>query len=151
MSEPTGIHRLPRARVDPIADPSTALALLHRILATPRRHETVLVLLDDEHRGRAIVSVDGTDRPDQVLDVIECVLRPELIESEVGAVIVASDRTAAGGIESGDTDRWFEMCDLTERIGVELVEWFVFGAEISCPRDRLGVPARWRGPDAATA
>ena len=151
MSQPTGVHRIPRARIDPIADPATALALLRRVLAVPRRHETILVLLDDAHRGISVATVDGTDRPDRVLEVVECFTRPELVESGLGALVVATDRTATGGPEPGDTDRWFEMCDVADRVGVELVEWFVFGRTISCPRDLVGATPRWRGPDARSA
>lgn len=151
MSHPTGIHRIPHARVDPIVHPATALALLRRALAVPRRHETILVLLDDAHCGFSIVTVDHTERADRVLDIVECFSRPELVEAGLGALVVATDRTATGGIEPGDADRWFEMCDLTDRVGVELVEWFVFGRSISCPRDLVGAPPRWRGPDARTA
>ncbi len=36
------------------------------------------------------------------------------------------------------------MSDLTSAAGVELVEWFVIGDDIHCPRDLLGEPPRWR-------
>ncbi len=50
----------------------------------------------------------------------------------------------AGGPLEGDGDRWLEMSDLTSAAGVELVEWFVIGDDIHCPRDLLGEPPRWR-------
>lgn len=117
----------------------------------PRRHETILVLLDDEHRGISIVTVDNTAVADQVLEAVECFTRPELVGQGLGALLVATDRTPTGGLEPGDADRWFEMCDLAERVGVELLEWFVFGRTISCPRDLVGAPPRWRGPDVRSA
>ncbi|TDT17576.1 hypothetical protein BDK89_3187 [Ilumatobacter fluminis] len=151
MSRPTGIHRFPRAHIDPIVDPATALSLFRRALAVPRRHETVIVLLDDRRCGFSIVTVDGTDEPDHVLGAIECFTHPPLVENGLDALLVATDRTADGGTEPGDADRWFEMCDLTDQAGVELVEWFVFGRTISCPRDLVGAPPRWRGLDARSA
>ncbi|MAT05377.1 MAG: hypothetical protein CL424_10095 [Acidimicrobiaceae bacterium] len=143
--------RIPRAHIDPITDPATALSLLRRVHAVPRRPETVVILLDGAHRGTSIITVDTTDEPDQVLEVVECFTRPELFPTGLGAVIVSSDRTAAGRLEPADADRWFEMCDLAEQTGVELVEWFVFGAVVSCPRDLAGAPPRWRKPDARSA
>ena len=35
------------------------------------------------------------------------------------------------------------MSDIAEHVGVELLEWFVFGNAVTCPRDRLGEPPRW--------
>jgi hypothetical protein len=36
------------------------------------------------------------------------------------------------------------MSDVTSAAGVELVEWFVIGDDIHCPRDLLGESPRWR-------
>ena len=144
-------HRLPRARIDPITDGASALRLVRAAVATPTRAETLVVLLDDEHRGLTIVSVDGTDQPDHVLEVIECFTRPELVESGVGAIIVASVRPSDECARADDADRWFELCDTAEQAGVELLEWFVIGRSVRCPRDLVGVPPRWRGPDVRSA
>jgi len=152
-------HRLPRARIDPIVDPSTALRLVRAAMALPPRPETIVVLLDDAHRGIAIVSVDGTPDPDQVVAVVECLAIPALVESDLAVMIVASVRPG-DGIVDGDGDRWFEMCDVAEHSGAEIVEWFVLGraahsgtptGAVSCPRDLVGVPPRWPTPDARPA
>ena len=42
-----------------------------------------------------------------------------------------------------DVDRWLEMSDIAEQVGVELIEWFVIGGDVTCPRDQLGEPPRW--------
>jgi hypothetical protein len=143
-------HRIPRARIDPISDAPTALALIRATAALPPRPETILALLDDAHRGLALVSVDGTTEPDHVLEVVECVTSAELHATGLGGVIVASVRPG-GSIDEGDADRWFELCDLTDDAGVELLEWFVLGRAISCPRDLVGVPPRWPAPDVRSA
>ena len=44
-------HRLPRAHVDPIDDVG-ALLLLDAMIAAPLIHETIVVLLDHQRRGR---------------------------------------------------------------------------------------------------
>lgn len=143
-------HRLPRARIDPIVDPATALALVRATAAVPARPETIVTLLDDARRGLAIVTVDGTNEPDHVLEVVECVTAADLYDAGLGGVIVASVRPA-GTVADGDADRWFELCDLTDDAGVELLEWFVIGRSVSCPRDLVGVPPRWPAPGARSA
>ncbi len=57
----------------------------------------------------------------------------------------AGARQAGRGDElvAGDVDRWLELSDLAEQAGVELLEWFVIGDAITCPRDLLGEPPRW--------
>ena len=137
-------HRLPRAHVDPIDERAPALALLVRSLADPAVHETVVLVLDDAHRGVALVTVSGTDQPDHVIEVVEFIARPESQRGPAAALVVASVRPD-GGIVEGDGDRWLEMCDLAEAGGLELVEWFVIGRGVSCPRDLLAVPPRWPG------
>jgi len=143
-------HRLPRARIDPIVDPTTALRLVRAAMALPPRPETVVVLLDDAHCGVAIVSVDGTADPDQVVAVVECLANPALVESDVAAMIVASVRPDHL-LDDRDGDRWFEMCDVAEQVGIDVVEWFVVGGRVNCPRDLAGVPPRWPTPDARSA
>jgi hypothetical protein len=143
-------HRIPRARIDTIACAADALALIQRVLAVPASHETIVIVLDDAHRGLGIVSVSGTSEPDQVVTVVECIARPDLFGGEGAALVVASNRPA-GAVTADDIDRWFEMCDLSEVAGVELVEWFVIGRSVSCPRDLVGAPPRWRGGAARSA
>jgi hypothetical protein len=143
-------HRIPRARIDPIIDPATALALFRATIAIPPRPETIVALLDDAHRGLALVSVDGTTEPDHVLEVVECVTAADLYDAGLGGVIVASVRPA-GAIDDRDADRWFELCDLADAAGAELLEWFVLGRSVSCPRDLVGVPPRWPAPGARSA
>lgn len=140
-------RRVPRARIDPISHPDDALALVRGVLAVPARHETVVVVLDDAHRGLGVVSVTDTDEPDAAVTVVECIAQPDLFDGEGSALIVASVRPG-GTVTDDDIDRWFEMCDLADQVGIELVEWFVVGRSVSCPRDLVGAPPRWRGGDA---
>ncbi len=143
-------HRLPRAGIDRISSPALALTMLSIAIQRPLRAETVVVLLDDQRRGVAIAVVTDTHRPDDVLEVVECLTNSAAHGGRVGAIIVASVRPAEGDREgrgdelvAGDVDRWLELSDLAEQAGVELLEWFVIGNAITCPRDRLGEPPRW--------
>ncbi len=72
---------------------------------------------------------------------------------ELDGVIIASVRTPStvdshdlatpDDVEDADIDRWFEMSHLAEQAGIELVEWFVVGRSITCPRDLIGAAPRW--------
>jgi hypothetical protein len=145
MCTPAVHHRLPRAGVDTISCAETALLALAMAIQRPLRAETVTLLLDDQRRGIAVAVVSGTHQPDDVLEVVECFTRSAAHGGRVGSIIVASvrpDRTDEA-TTSTDVDRWLEMSDIAEQAGVELLEWFVIGGEVTCPRDQLGEPPRW--------
>lgn len=149
--EHTTVRRLPRAGIDTIDDPDTALAAIAMAITRPFRSETILLLLDETRRGRAIVVVSGTTEPDQAIEVVECITQGT---EHIGAIVVASIRPGAEDHRdhrpddhhderAGDVDRWLEMSDIASLVGIELIEWFVIGRTISCPRDQLGEAPRW--------
>ena len=149
MSSFCSTHRAPRAAVDPIDSPRSALALVDLALRRPLAHETVAIVLDEDRRGRTIVVVDGTRQADSILDVVERVAESIAATGRPGSIVVASARPG-GGPEPGDDDRWLEASDIADDLGVELVEWFVIGGDVpsvranaTCPRDLLGEPPRW--------
>ena len=146
MCTPAVHHRLPRAGVDAIDCAETALLTLAMAIQQPRRAETVTLLLDDQRRGIAVAVVSGTHQPDDVLEVVECFTRRAAHAGRVGSIVVASVRPNADDdddIADTDVDRWLEMSDIAEQAGVELLEWFVIGGGVRCPRDQLGEPPRW--------
>lgn len=134
--------RVPRAHIDPIVTPHSAQLLLDELIARPQRHETVAVLLDHDRRGISIVSVDGTVDPDAVFHVADLLTESVSSSANVGAVILASVRPD-GNDELDDLDRWPELSCQLDEVGIELVEWFVVGKGVSCPRTLLGEPHRW--------
>jgi hypothetical protein len=140
-------HPIPRAGIDPIDDADTAFVTISMAVHRPMRHETILVLLDDARCGIGVVVVTDTSEPDDVLEVIECVLAPSAHGGRVSAVVVASVRpdttTMTVRSDTDDVDRWLEMSDLAEQSGIELLEWFVIADDVSCPRDQLGEAPRW--------
>jgi hypothetical protein len=145
MCTPAVHHRLPRAGIDTISCAETALLTLAMAIQQPLRAETVTLLLDDERRGIAVAVVSGTHQPDDVLEVVECFTRSAAHGGRVGSIVVASVRPAVtdDATTATDVDRWLEMSDIAEQAGVELLEWFVIDADVTCPRDRLGEPPRW--------
>ena len=142
MSDSVATRRLPRAGLDPVATPAAASHLIDAVRARPARHETVCVLLDHRRRGVGIVSVDGTVEDDSVLEVTDLLATIARVDGRIAACVVASIRPG-GGDHLDDLDRWSEMSSRLEAAGVELVEWFVLGSDVSCPRALLGEPSRW--------
>jgi hypothetical protein len=142
-------HRLPRAGIDPITSHDDALVTVAMAVHRPLRHETIVVLLDDERRGLALVVVTDTTCPDDVLEAVECLTRPTTHAGRAGAIVVGSVRPSQPGRRDVDADadrdveRWLELSEIAEGHGVELLEWFVLGAEVRCPRDDLGEAPRW--------
>ncbi|MFZ8999083.1 MAG: hypothetical protein ACO3D0_12020 [Ilumatobacteraceae bacterium] len=152
--------QIPRAHIDPIDREATALALLRAVVAHPSRHETIVVLLDGVRRGVSIVVVDGTIDPDDVVRSVEVVAEAVSMavarhdtypvhESAIGALVVASVRPDPIDHLDDllDADRWLHLDEITERHGIELVEWFVLQGDgvdlISRPRELLDERPRW--------
>lgn len=144
MFQTTRHQRVPRAGIDRIDDATIALGVIATAIALPRRDETILLLLDADRRGRAIVVVTGTDDHDAVVGVVECITRGAYAE-QLGGIVLASVRTGPLGQADGrqDIDRWLEMSDVAEQVGVEVIEWFVIDRAVRCPRDDLGEAPRW--------
>lgn len=145
MRHTTLHHRLPRAGIDVIDDSATAFAMLSMSIHRPLRHETILLLLDQARRGRAIVVVADTVAADSAIEVVECITHANAGDGLAGIVVasVRPDDTGLPDVDAADIDRWMEMSDLSDAVGVELLEWFVIGRSVRCPRDRLGEPPRW--------
>jgi hypothetical protein len=140
-------HQPPRAGVDPVDTAPSALAVIQLAMHHPARSETIAIVLGDDHRGRSIVVVDGTDDPDSVVAVVERLADSIALSGRGGALVVASIRPGRGPVP-GDVDRWLDASDIAEDAGVDLLEWFVIDGVVGvgtawCPRDLLGEPPRW--------
>ena len=136
-------HRPPRAGIDRIDCADSALAVIALAIERPPVAETIALLLDHERRGVCVTVVSGTARPDDAIEVAECLAAAGAGTGRLGALVLATVRPGHGALD-GDGDRWLEMSDLTSAAGVDLVEWFIIGDDIHCPRDLLGEPPRWR-------
>jgi hypothetical protein len=141
--QPSFCPRLPRAGVDPIDRPEVAMSMVGLAISRPFRDETIVLLLDGQRRGIAITVVSGTTDPDDVLEVVECLTRAEAHGGRVGSIVLASVRPTAPLVLSDDIDRWLELSAIADESFVELLEWFVIGDRITCPRDELGEAPRW--------
>jgi hypothetical protein len=146
-------HHRPSVRAIPIHGSRDALDVVSLAAAEPLRAETIALLLDDDHVGRACVVIEGTQEPDDVVDVAH--LMTELAERDIGvhAIVLASIRPwrpvdqAHDKDQSrrSDVDRWLELLDLFERAGIDLLDWYVVTQQtVSSLRSRTGMPPLWR-------
>ena len=138
MSRSHSTHRIPRGFVDPIESKADALAVLS--LAAPLGHDTVAILLDDERCGLGIFVVTGTTDPDAIFRIIDVCINARY--TEVSGLILATSRPG-GDMQPDDRERWVEATVQCADAGVELVEWFVIGHQVACPRELVGDPPRW--------
>ncbi len=152
MSKFCSAHRTPRAGIDPILDPRSALEVIRLALSSPVRSETIALVLDHERRGRTVVVIDDTNGDDDIVEVVERLSESMLVRDEGDALVIASVRPGRG-LNAEDGDRWLEAADLADSAGVDLIEWFVLevrpgrqGEDVIawCPRDLLADPPRWR-------
>jgi hypothetical protein len=148
VSQFCGVHRAPRAGIDPIDSPMAALAVIKLAMKLPLTAETIALVLDADHRGRTVVVVDGTHEPDSVLEVTERLVDSFATAGHTGALVLASVRPGDGPAPE-DADLWLEASELAEAAGIELLEWFVIADDTGpptawCPRDMLAEPPRWR-------
>lgn len=142
MFEFTPPRRIPAAGIDPITSPYSALAVIISALSEPSRFETIIVTLDRERRGRVLLVVTGTAEADSLLGVADMLAELAVGDPDAGGVVVASVRPG-GGLEPGDFERWQEVDEICSDAGMDLVEWFVLGSSIHCPREIGGVVPRW--------
>ena len=140
--------RRPR-RPPPVRSSADALEVVALAISRPPRPETIAFVLDDDGYGTTVLVVDGTERPDAVIDVVERVAESAEVAG-AAAIVVATVRPATASVEEeallADTDinRWFEASDVAADHGIELLEWFVVGpGGIVCPREAFGEPSRW--------
>lgn len=139
---PYCLGRASTAPAIPIDSASDALALVLYAAATPPRSEIVVILLDQRRCLVTMLTVTSPPDADGIFAVLDAVLGAPTHEREFHEVILASCRPG-GGVGFDDADRWMEASDLCAWHGIRLVEWFVLGAAVECPRDLLGEPPRW--------
>lgn len=136
-------HRVPRAHLDPIDSCRDALAVIAHAATEPPADKIIAVTLDDERRGGTILTVHGPPDADGIFAVIDICAANVVDTANFGGLILASCRGPGHGIEPGDLERWMEADEQCESAGLELVEWFVIGDGVTCPRELTGEPPRW--------
>ncbi len=143
MSHIAPLRSVPRAHRDPITNPHDALLLVLFLLDPSPDGTAMIITVDDTMRGLGVLSVTGVSGPQQVLSVIDYIAEASYAHPDVSGLLVASTHPTSSGLGVADLEAWHDA-DLTCRdAGLELVEWFVVGSSVSCPRELGGIPARW--------
>lgn len=133
-----------RADLPAVVDSAdAALTVIAASMQRPPRPQVIVLVLDTDLGGNAVVVVDGTDSPDAVIDVFELLAEGAVEADHPSTFVVAAVRPGYNALP-GDADRWLELCELAEDHGCELLEWFVLSDDVAwCPRDLLAEPPRW--------
>lgn len=126
-----------------------ALAVVTLVRSSPLRAETLCFALDDAGLGRVVSVIDGTDRPDDIIDIVE-VFAPAAARGAARGLVVATIRPTPtgeidhGGDDGGDTERWRRADFTAAQHGIVLLEWFVVtDTGVALPRRSAGAPSRW--------
>ena len=141
MSRSRPTHRIPRGFIDPIESRADALAVL--ALAAPFGHDTIAILLDPDRCGVGILVVTDTRDDDAIFRIIDVCIDAQY--TEISGLILATSRPG-GDVMSTDASRWRRASSQCDEAGIELVEWFVIGTHIACPRELTGDQPRWDPP-----
>jgi hypothetical protein len=120
-----------------------AIAVISAAMNHPPQPQVLVLVLDNDLGGHAVVIVDGTDSPDAVIEVVELLAEGAAEADNPATFVVAAVRPGYDALP-GDADRWMELCEIAETYGCELLEWFVLSDDVAwCPRDLLAEPPRW--------
>lgn len=127
----------------PVRCAADALAVIAMALSRPLEPETICFAIDGDGVGGVAIAIEGTDRPDDVLDVVGIIGRAAR-STPATSLVVASVRPD-GDLLVGDDRRWQQASAIARDHHLELLEWFVIGAghRVHTPRDLTGEPMKW--------
>ena len=107
----------------PLFTPRDALEVVMLAASQPAVFETLALVLDHTHHGNTIVVVDNASTATEVTEVCE------IISTAIGlgsAFVLATMRPGSPlSVAPIDHDAWFQMREISEDFGVELLDWFV--------------------------
>ena len=87
---------------------------------------TLAILMEDTGFPGTCIAVDGGSHPDSVFTVSVNITEVCRRNPQFAGVVLASVRPEHSP-DCGDIDRWFELVNDFEQIGIDLLEWFVIG------------------------
>lgn len=127
----------------PVRCAADALAVIAMALSRPLAPETICFALDADGVGGVAIAIDGTEHPDDVLDVVGIIGRAAH-STPATSLVVASVRPD-GDLVVGDDLRWRLASAIARDHSLELLEWFVIGAghRVHMPRDLTGEAMKW--------
>jgi len=131
---------VPRPHRDPITSATQALSVFSLALTRPFRPETLILMMNHEHRGVGLFAVNSGD---DLRTLIDHIVGRCATEDTTRAIAIASVRSQwlthfQCGIE------WATSREICQRAGVQLVDWFVVGPHgVHCPRICAHQPGQW--------
>ena len=137
----------PQAGIDPVDSPDRAMLIIASGLEVPLRPETIVVVLDADDTGIAVIVVDGTDAADDLFEVTGLVGRTAPIHH--GRRVVIASVRPDGDVLEDDVFRWHVATQDLAESDIELVDWFVLtdlDRPPICPRALGLLPSRWAEP-----
>ena len=132
-----------------LARPDDALRVAFAALAEPRRPETVVLLLDDEHRGSVVLICSDISEPSDVRQLASLLLEVRRSNPTLGAVVVATSRPDRGIMPTAEDERLFAAMrnDFAE-VSVELLDWFLVDAAlVGSVAELSGACWLWHAPE----
>lgn len=144
MSSPAAhVHTPSLAAGAVIDDAERACIVLHHVHRRSPAADIVVLLLGDDRRVIAIVTVDGTGGdPDALVTVVEVMATVERDRTPCD-LVVATIRDSPRALPD-DPFRWVSASAVAADAGSELIEWFVLADGFAwCPRELVGEPPRW--------
>ena len=145
---PVSSHRRPpRGGIDPVRSAADAMAVFGTQITRPLAAETLVMFLGDDRRGTQLITVGGTDRREQLVEIVEVMAQAAGRVPEIAGLVLATVRPG-GEMVAADTDLWLEAADMAEQCGIELIDWLLVTRHgVVSPREQLGMPSRWQyGP-----
>ena len=138
----------PRPRLDPMESwvDGLQVVLMTIDFEFRRRHQVLVVTLDDVRRAHTVTRFRDAVEPFAVVDAVAHAVESAMVEVETSALLVASMRPD-GGVGVDDLGYWHAIDALCDEVDIELVEWYVVGGRgVDLPRELCGVRSRWSRP-----
>lgn len=129
---------IPRPCVDPITSLYEALSVASLAIARPLSASTIVLALDDEHRGVGFFVFHPLSP-----DIAQRIAKHIRLYPEVNSVVLVSTRCRAPAQKSDQLMHQY-MSSLFRSAGFSLHDWAVVGrGGLYCPRSLLNISDPW--------
>jgi hypothetical protein len=131
---------------EPLRRPDDALRVVMAAVSHPPTPETVVLLLDDEHRGGTCLVCRGAATAPQVATLVPLLVETAARERSLGAAVMATRRPGQGIQPSAEDDTTFIAMRYELAVaGVELLDWFLLDdGLIASVGELMGACWLWR-------
>ena len=131
---------VPRAHRDPINSATQALSVFSLAIARPLRPETLVLMMNHDHRGIGLFALNSGAN---LCTLIDHIVGKCASEDTARAVAIASVRPQRQSQPQGDSE-WTSARAICQRAGLQLVDWFVISRHgVHRPRLVTREPSEW--------